>query len=739
MNKENITGVKPCVVYVTTFPPRGCGIATFSSDLISYTDELFLGKIDTKVVAMKREGDEKYKYSEKVIFEVFENEKEDYVKVALALNAMPEVKIVSIQHEFGIFGKNFGESLLVFLENLKKPVVVTFHTVLPNPEDHMRAVVKKILEKADRVVVMTELSKKILMVTYGVLAENVEVIPHGIHPQLFEDTLVAKKKLSFEGKLILTTFGFLSRGKGIEYAIRALPEIIKKYPNILYLVLGETHPVVKKNEGEVYRDELKKLAKDLKVDKYIVFNDDYLSKEELLMFLQATDIYLSLSQNPDQAVSGTLTYALGAGRAVISTAFTQAKEIVTPKVGKLIGFNDFTSLSEEIVKFFDHPETLSHMGKAAYFYTRKMTWSNVSLAYMRMFSRVSGDLSEKDKYIFPFNINHIKELTDDFGIFQFADLHKPDPKWGYTLDDNARALVLLCWSLDSQNTSKTLELAEIFLSFIERASRDDGFFNYFTKERTAHIESNKNENLEDSNSRALWALAVATNSNLPEDLKLRAQNLFDQKFILHKTISSPRAAAFYIKAFSERSLDVKEKDRYIQKIKVYADFLVSLFEKHSDEKWQWFEDILTYSNAILPEALLVAYDLTKDKRYFEIAKSSLDFLIKHSFKGDLCVPVGHAGWFKKGGEKQHYDQQPEEVSALVLALHRMNKTTGEEIYRTKMMLVFDWFLGNNLSHQIVYTHYTGGSYDGIQDGGVNLNQGAESTISYLLARLIIEK
>jgi len=737
--KKEVKEKKVCVVYVTTYPPRECGIATFSADLISYSDELFLGEIETKVVAINTTSIPKRNYSSKVLFEIVDNDKTDYILAAEKLNAMDEVKIVSIQHEFGIFGDNYGENLILFLEKLKKPVAITFHTVLPYPVDEMKLIMEKIIDNADRFVVMTELSKRLLITIYGAPEEKIKIIPHGIHPQLYEDTTNAKKILQLENKLVLTTFGLLSRGKGIEYAIEALPRIIEKYPNTIYLILGATHPIVLKNEGEIYRNELIAQAVRLGVQEHVVFHNEYLSIKNLLTFLQATDIYLSLSQNPDQAVSGTLTYGLGAGRAVISTPFMQAKEIINKEVGVLIDFNDHKSISEEVLKLFDDKEQLLNMGRSAYFCTRNMTWPNVALSYMSMFSSLFPSISEKNKYMLPIKIDHLKKLTDDFGVLQFASLHNPDPKWGYTLDDNARALVVLCWYNTLQSSTEIESMLDILFDFIERASKDTGgFINYFTLDKNAHYELNENQNLEETNARALWALAVLEKSIAPSLLKLRARTLFEKQFLLHQNATSPRAAALCIKAFAEYISSDKNNPNILNQIKWYADFLVDLFQRTSDDKWQWFEETLTYSNALLPEALLVAYTISKNPLYFEIAKASLDFLLEQSFEGDICVPVGQAGWFKKGNLKERFDQQPEEVSALVLALHRMFLISGDSFYHRKMVLAFDWFLGNNLSHQVVYTHLTGGCYDGIIKGGTNLNQGAESTISYLLARLVLE-
>lgn len=737
----NMRSEKDCIVYLTTYPPRECGIATFTADLISYTDELFSDQVDTKVVAMNTDSVRRVVYGSKVLFTVEENNTDEYMHAATRLNAMPEVKMVSIQHEFGIFGADYGSNVTVFLQALIKPSVITFHTVLPEPAEEMKAVMRTILQTVTHVVVMTELSKELLVRVYGADANTVRVIPHGIHPQAYTDGEDAKKRLGFSGKNVLTTFGLLSRGKGIEYGIRALPDIVARYPNTVYLVLGATHPVVLAREGEVYRNELIDLAHTLGVEKYVIFHNKYLTIEDLLSFLEVTDIYLSLSQNPNQAVSGTLSYALGAGRAVFSTAFMQAKELITEEVGMLLDFNNHNQIVEGVSQLFTDSGRLKAMGKAAYFRTRAMTWSNVALGYMTLFSEHAPSLVGFKNCMVPINLDYIKKLTDDFGMLQFAHLGNPDPHWGYTLDDNARALVALCWHSSPSSTPDVYGLAEIYLGFIERSGQlhTNRFVNYFTAEHDAHDDLNNTENLEDANARALWALSETLKSALPEQLVLHAQILFTERSMPHRQVISPRAAALYIKAFANVLHSTERHDDSLERVRQYADFLVDLYERTTDGEWQWFEDALTYSNGLLSEALLVAYRITGEQRYLDTGKTTLDFLLRQSFEGAVCVPVGQAGWYKKGGQKKRHDQQPEEVSALVLALQTMITLSDDTVYREHISLAFNWFLGNNLLRQFVYTHTTGGCYDGIGEDTINLNQGAESTVSYLLARLSMDK
>lgn len=725
------------VIFLTTYPPRECGIATFTSDLLKSFDQLFIPREETKVIAMNTDVLQTYNYPPKVILKISENQPNDYLIAAQKLNAMPHVKLVSIQHEFGIFGANYGKNILIFLKEIKKPVAVTFHTVLPKPTKELKDIVAGIYENVDRINVMTNNSKEILVKTYGLAEAKIKIIPHGIHALPYTDGKAARALLKLNGKKVLSTFGLLSRGKGIEYAIAALPKILETHPNAIYLVIGSTHPIVLKNSGEEYRNQLIKQAYQLGVQDHVLFYNEYLETDELLKFLQATKIYLSLSQNPDQAVSGTLTYALGAGRPVISTPFAQAKEIITPELGALVKFNDSESIAQAVNTLLNDKERLASMSRAAYFRTRGMTWSNVALSYMREFTELSPELAKKEKNLPAIKLQHLRKLTDDFGIYQFAILDEPDPNWGYTLDDNARALIVVSLYHRIHGGKADEGLAKIYLKFLENAVKSDGGFeNYFTNERQPHQERNLNENLEDAEARALWALAIAATSKLPINLKKRATTLLHNQYKKFTKVKSPRAVAFHIKALSTW-LALGKNETATKLINKYANFLLDRFNDNATNDWQWFEQSMTYSNAVLPEALLLAYKVTGNYSYFKVGKAALDFLTKQSFHGEICEPVGQGGWFKKGEKKEIFDQQPEEVSSLVLALRTMFDLNGDITYQHQMVQVFSWFLGNNLLNQVVYSQMTGGCYDGIGEGEINLNQGAESTISYLLARLAI--
>lgn len=738
---------KMWIVYMGTFPPRACGIATFTEDLVNYFDQQFVPAEETKVIAMNINKGE-HAYPEKVMWQIEQNDSDGYARVARQLNELPHVKAVSVQHEFGIFGDNDGEKVLLFLQELQKPVAVTLHTVLPNPSPNMKRVMEGVIARADRLIVMTQTSRHLLESVFGAPGDKIKVIPHGIHPRPYVGTDTFKPKFAkygFEGRRIISTFGLLGRGKGIEFGIAAMPDIVRKYPDALYAIIGTTHPVVLKNEGPVYINQLRAQVAELGMQDHVVFIDRYLETPELLDFLQATDLYLSLSQNPDQAVSGTLTYALGMGRPVISTPFAQAKEVLAPELGMLVEFGGGDSIANAVTALFGDEARLDWMSRTAYFRTRSMTWANIALAYMREFKRLSGELALKEKSIPSIRLDHLKRMTDDFGIFQFAILTDPDPSSGYTIDDNSRAMVVSCWFAKLLRDPSLFSLAEVYLDFLGHAMKDDadggGFNNYFDVDRKADAKRNTAENLEDANARAVWSLAemaIACDSSASAKYLIeRAKHMFRKQQDAAAHIRSPRAIAFTIKALALwlrlEPTDSRAKARLIS----LAEILADLYRRSQHDDWRWFEEKLTYSNGLLSEAMLLAYEATGDEGYKNIGIESLDFLVLHSFEGETCMPVGQNGWFAVGGQKPLYDQQPEEVSALVLALNTAHGITEREEYLRRKEQAFDWFLGNNILGQVVYSEMSGGCYDGLGEGYVNLNQGAESTTAYLLARAVM--
>ena len=727
---------KSWIVCLSTFPPRQCGIATFTADLTNAIDQMFKPLIKSKIVAMNFTKISHLPYSDKVIFQISQPREEDYVNAAYKLNHLEKVRLVNIQHEFGIFGGEYGSHLLLLLKKLQKPVVTTFHTVLPAPDEKMRNVVQTIMKYSKGIIVMTNYSKELLKKDYGLDPDRIQVIPHGIHRVSYRTSEHAKSVFGFSGKLILSTFGLLNPSKGIEYVIEALPPVVEKFPNVRFLVAGVTHPNILEQEGENYRNFLIKKVYELGLNDYVLFYNTYFNINKLLRFLESTDVYLSSSLNPKQTVSGTLSYALGSGRPIISTAFAQAKQDITSEVGILIDFKNPQAFTNAIIKLISNNELCLQMGKNAYFRTRHMTWENVAHSYMKYFSQFVPELTLGQRKIPSIKLEHLAKLTDNFGIIQFAKLTEPDLSSGYTLDDNARALIAAALHYKKFRTHSALKLASIYLNFLYRVAKPDGYFdNYVNSNRAIDKQRNIQENSEDPSARALYALAlVSTTKQIPKRFRKQAHSLFEQSFQKNIAFSSPRAIAFYIKALNCLLSKWKEP-KTLAVLRSYCEQLMTLYEKSHRPDWEWFEHYLTYSNAILPEALILGYKITGERRYLEVSEKTLNFLIKHTFKDSIYIPVGQSGWFPKEGIRQYFDQQPEDVAATVEVLNIMFQVTNRKHYKELANIAFNWFLGDNVLGQVVYDRTTGGCHDGIGEKFINLNQGAESTISYLLARL----
>ncbi|MHB1680930.1 MAG: glycosyltransferase [bacterium] len=674
-NQQN----KSWIVCLSTFPPRQCGIATFTADLTNAIDQIFSPSVKSKIVAMNITEVSHLPYPGKVILQISQHSEEDYVNAANKLNQLEEVKLVNIQHEFGIFGGKYGSHLLILLKKLQKPVITTLHTVLPVPDERMRNIVQAIMKYSKGIIVMTHSAKEILKKDYGLDPDLIQVIPHGIHPVPYKTSKHAKSALGISNKLILSTFGLLSPDKGIEYAIEGLPEVVAKFPNVQFFVIGVTHPVVLEQAGENYRNFLTKKVHRLGLSSCVSFYNTYFVVNKLLQFLEATDVYLSTSLNPNQIVSGTLSYALGSGRPVISTAFAQAKQDITSEVGILIDFKNPQAFTDAIIKLLSNDQLRLQMGKNAYFRTRHMTWDNVARSYLKYFSQFAPELTLGQRKLPPIKLEHLAKLTDNFGIIQFAKLTEPDLSSGYTLDDNARALVVTTLHYKKFKTNSALKLASIYLNFLYRVAKPDGHFdNYVNANRVIDEQKSLQENLEDANARGLYALAqVSITKQILKRFRKQAHSLFEQSFRKNIAFSSPRAIAFYIKALN-CLLSKRKEPKTLAVLMSCCEQLMTLHEKNHSPDWEWFEPYLTYSNAILPEALLLGYKITGERIYLEVARKTLNFLIEHTFKDNMYIPVGQNGWFPKGGTRQYFDQQPEDVAATVEALNVMFEVTNEK-------------------------------------------------------------
>ncbi len=720
------------ILYVATFPPRECGIATFTKDLITAMDKKFSPKIKSKILVMNNSGTNIYKNNEDVLFDINETDISAYKKAAERVNEIDAIKLINIQHEFGIFGGEYGNYLIKFLDIVKKPVVISFHTVIPNPEDKLKKIVRQLAKKSSYFIVMTKSGIDILRKDYNIKTK-ILVIHHGTPTVSFDDSIKEKTAMGIDDKIVLSSFGLINPGKGYEYVIESLIEVVKKYPNILYLIIGETHPVVRKKEGEKYRNFLEEKVKEFNLEKNVKFYNRYMKLEEIVKFLLATDIYISSNLDPNQIVSGTLAYAVACGRAIISTPFLYAKDIIAPERGLLVKFRDTNSYTNALIKILSNPLLKEEMERNNYSFSRCMIWPNVAIATYNVFKRVIPDL-EKCEMSYPeIKFDHIMNLTDDFGIIQFANYAKPDKLSGYTLDDNARALLVctLYYNLFKDNTK--LKLMRIYLNFIKYVQTNENkLYNFVNYNKVINLEDWS----EDAHGRAMMALGhlIATTS-IPMELRVKAELIFEDAKKAIDKIRSPRAISFILIGLYFYNVI---KNSEVIRIKKLADYLAQLYKDCNSEKWNWFENYVTYSNSKLPEALFFCYKTTKDDKYLIIAKESLDFLISISFKDGIFAPIGQNGWYHKNGHKTSHDQQPVDAASMVQTLNVAYDITKENKYMKLAIEAFNWFLGKNSLDQEVYNNLTGGCHDGIGEYSLNMNQGAESSISYLLARLSLQ-
>ncbi len=740
----------PCILYVSSFPPRECGIATFTKRLTSAIDKEFNPEVKGKILAINSNGTSIYNYPRRVVMQINETEIEDYLNRAHDINRQPDIKLVNIQHEYGLFGGEQGEFLIPFLEMVKKPIIVTMHTVLPHPDDKMKKIGRVIADKASGVVVMNHRAKDILSEVYGVKANKIMVIPHGVFNVAFPSKSRSKRKLNLSGRTVIATFGMISQDKGIEYAIEALPEVVKEYPDILYLIIGATHPQVLKNEGERYRNKLKRLVFKHGLEDHVKFYNKYLTEREVIDFLKATDIYVYPMLSREQASSGSLSDAMSCACPSIATASQYAQSVINRERGILVRFRNPGDIKKALLEMLADKQMRKNMSKNTYFYTRHMTWQNVALSYFKTFNHFAKIMPRNQGKWPPIKLDYLKNLTDEFGMIQFANHTRPDKHSGYCLDDNARALIGCIKWYEHKRIKSTLDLIYRYLAFVKFCQRRDGrFHNFVSHQRTFNDLSES----EDSLGRAVWALGYAVRSErLPDDVRTQAKTMLKKTKPHLLDLRSPRAIAFSIiglyhvaKVQNEDIMPNDWREEIIELITVLSDKLVAQFDWQIDnntngKSWYWFEDCLTYSNFKLPEALFRAYSLTQSKRYREVAEKSLKFLLDITFeKEGYFAPIGQDGWYFRNGKRAYFDQQPEDAASAVEGLAAAHITTGKKIYRDKAKLAFQWFLGKNHLNQMVYDEATGGCFDGLGKYSLNFNQGAESSISYFLARLAIEK
>jgi len=741
--ENNKTSKQNSIAFIGNYLPRKCGIATFTTDLLEAISAES-PDIDGWAVVMNDVPDG-YDYPAEVRFEVNQNNFQEY-RLARAFLNMNGVDVVCLQHEFGIFGGKRGSHILAMLRDLRPPLITTFHTVLQEPDPNEKAILEELGKISDKVVVMSRFAVELLKDVYNVPEEKIVFIPHGIPDTPFIDPNYYKDQFGVEGKKVILTFGLLSPGKGIEYMIEALPAVVEAHPDAVYIILGDTHPHVKRESGEEYRLSLQRRARKLKVENHILFHNRFVSFQELREFLGCAEVYVTPYLNKNQIVSGTLAYAMGTGKAVVSTPYWYAEEMLAEGRGRLVPFRDASSLAAEIISLFDNEVELNAVRKRAYKFTRQMVWKEVARKYLEVISELRHERKRKFqlapstlKYQTSYqelpeiNFSHLQLMTDDTGVFQHARYTIPDRNYGYTTDDNARALIAVLMALDKVPEPGMLNiLASRYLSFLHYAFNDNTgkFRNFMAYDRTWLEDMGS----EDSHGRALMGLGSAVALSIHESMVAMALSLFDRALPAVEHLKSIRACAFSIIGIHlyRRRFGGDRNARLIEKI--LAERLFQKYDSPASDDWPWIEDKLTYANGKIPHALILAGSDMKRRDMVEAGLHLLDWLDKIQLDpSGHFVPIGNDGWYFRNGKRARYDQQPIEAEAMIEANVAAYNVTGEEKWVESATRCFEWYLGANDLQTPLYDYSTGGCRDGLHAEGVNQNQGAESTISWLIS------
>ncbi len=729
------------VAFISSFLPRKCGIATFTSDLINSITLAAKNQCEPLVVAMRSDD---LKYDHPVKFEIRENVKSDYICAANYIN-FSNVDLVSVQHEFGLFGGEAGSYLNLLLPRLSAPIITTLHTILSEPGQDYYKSLTDICNYSYKVITMNERGVSMLRDIYGVPTEKIKLVPHGIPDLPFVDSHYYKHKFGMENRKTILTFGLISKNKGIEHMLKAMATIVKADPSVLYLVLGMTHPSILKYDGESYRLGLQRMVKELDLQKNVIFHNRFVHDEELHNFLSAADIYVTPYLSEEQLTSGTLSFAVGTGKAVVSTPYWAAMELLSDGRGKLVPFGDSAQIAEAIMEILRDDSLFYSLRRKAYEYGRARTWPKIGQTYWNLFKakdvpiRIAiaaansvGESASAIEIPEP-SLDHLKRLTDDTGLFQHANFTIPDRKNGYTTDDNARALIAVIKYHCQYSEPAVLRLFDTYLSFIMHAQDNDGAIrNFMNFDRTWH----NNEPSSDALGRVLWALGtVMAKPPSPAYLSI-VKDCFDRS-VRHVEKLHPRGLAYSILGMSDYLKQFPGASDIKRLLATASGKLAALYKKHSLPDWAWFEDKLTYDNAALPHALFVAGLVLDNEKYLEAAQKTCEFLLTSTFGNDRFSFVGCNGWYKRAGTKANFDQQPLEAASMVMMLSSAYDATKSTRYLILQRKAFEWFLGENDLHTPLYDFRTKGCNDGLGAGGININQGAESTLSFLLSLMTI--
>ena len=739
------------VAVIGNYLPRKCGIATFTTDLC---DAIHTEFGTTELLALPvNDTEEGYRYPSRIRFELSQDDLASYQQAADFLN-FSNIDLVCLQHEYGIFGGSAGAHILELMRRLKIPIVTTLHTVLREPNPDQRAVMDEISTLSDRLIVMSRQSADILEEVFHVPTSKIDLIPHGIPNLPFTDPNFYKDGFGTEGKDVLLTFGLLSPNKGIENVIQALPSILSRHNNVVYMISGVTHPHVLRQEGENYRLYLQKLSRDLGVEASVIFLNRFVSPRELVELIGAADIYVTPYKHKGQVVSGTLAYALSAGKAIISTPYLHAIELLDEERGALVPFDDPQAIAEKTIELLDNATARHAMRKRAYLYSRDMVWDRVARQYMGSFERVYNERLRSPRATFPaqntakaldrlpaVKLDHLRRMTDYTGILEHAVFNVPNYPEGYSTDDNARALIVavLLEEFGTATTAGSLDLASRYFAFLWLAfdQTSKRFRNCLSYER----QWQESEGSEDSHGRALWGLGTVLGRTKHAGLMGAAGRLFELAVPAAVEFKSPRACAFALLGLQEYLESFPGDRAALIAADTLANRLLNSYLAHNSVDWKWFENVLAYSNARLPQALIRAGMRSSNDAMVSAGLEALDWLAmiqRCEIKGHF-VPIGSHGFYSKKTEKARFDQQPIEACAAVSAYLQAYRATGKGRWRKEAWTAFNWFLGDNDLQIALYDPSTGGCRDGLHPDRANENQGAESTLSFLMALLEMRK
>jgi glycosyltransferase involved in cell wall biosynthesis len=737
------------IAYISTYPPRECGIATFNYNLMRAINANFNKRrlVDSGFVVALNDSEklDEYEYPEEVKYIIRQNSQKDYIRAANYINNSSADACI-LEHEFGIYGGESGIYILPLLNRVEKPLISILHTILREPSYVQRIIIREIAEQSAKIIVMSQRAVEFLTSIYDVPIEKIQIIEHGVPDVEAPEENPVKSLSQFKNHRVLLTFGLLSRGKGVETVVRALPKIVEKHPDAMYVVLGNTHPGVIRSSGEEYRDHLKSLANQLGVAKNLSFINQFVEEKELVNYLTACDIYVTPYLNEAQITSGTLSYAVGSGAAVVSTPYWHATELLADNRGRLFGFKDSDELADTVIELLDQDRLLNELKNNAYEYGLHLRWPVIGAEYIKVAQEASihHDFSEKilrnsivDPEVLPkFSLAHVIRLTDDTGIVQHAKYGIPNLKEGYCLDDNSRALIMALMAYQRNRSREAFDLLPVYLSYIHYMQREDGNFRNFLSFNREYLDEVGSE---DSFGRTIWALGHLINCAASNSYREFAMELFQRSLPHFKRLEHLRGMANVIIGVSQYLKAVPMDENMLNELVKLTQPLIDAYEETRSSDWEWFEDTMTYDNAILPLALLHSAEITGNEYVRDIALTTMAFLDKLTLANGYLSPVGNDGWYQRGGEFPVYDQQAIETMAMVLMNFQAYELFRKPEYIEKMFLCYRWFLGENSLRAPLYDHETKGCCDGLLPTGINRNQGAESTLAYLISHLTVLK